>query len=308
MKQLLVLIFALVLCASTAHGLNVMLISDSGYEGGGILDADNKTVGDGGKYVDTALVAFLEGLGYTVDTSGMGGDYREPGKNSDYSANAWWEGLDGRLAAIQDADLVIVSRYADSGSYDSDRKAWNELGVALLMQNGHMARGQGNDLGLGTSTKWGWNNATNGKQSASETDMIITAGDHSFVEGFSSPVTLFNWSTGQAQAQVQNCLGEYPAGATVVGTYDGIPMLVDIPGGTDFDAHCGTADFYGVAGARRVYLGHWGYDGKATYSWDLDITGDYKTLFAQVVAQTIPEPATIALLGLGGLALLRRRR
>lgn len=304
MRRLLVLSMVLVLCAGPVHGLTVMLISDSGYEAGGITDADNKTVAGGGKYVDTALVSFLQGQGYTVDTSGMGGAYRETGKNTKgYTTNAWWQGLDGRLAAIQNADLVVVSRYADSGSYDADVIQWNTLAIPLLSQNGHMIRGTGQ---AGGSQKWGWNDWKNAAQTRTETDLTIVSA-HSFVDGFSSPITLFNWSTGQAQTAVQNPLGNYPAGATVIGNYDNTAMLVDIPAGTDLDALNKTTGIYGIAGERRVYLGHWGYDGSATRSWDLDITADYKALFAQVVAQTIPEPATIALLGLGGLALLRRR-
>jgi hypothetical protein len=310
MKRLLVLTTIMVFCVSTAHGLNIMLISDSGlWRTGSATPEIPDPETDKNKYVDTALVEFLEGLGYTVDTSGMAQAYREPGKykgtNPDYLAHSWMEGLDGRLAALQDADMVILSRFADSGSYDDDRKAWNELNVPILMQNGHMARGSGQ---AGGSTKWGWNDWKNAKQSVYETDMIITAADHPFVEGFSSPIVLFNWvTTGQCQNAAQNALGNYPAGSIVVGTYDNTAMLVDIPAGTDFDALNGTTDFYGVAGARRVYFGHWTYDGSSLYSWDMDITDDYKALFAQVVALTIPEPATIALLGFGGLALLRRR-
>lgn len=307
MKRLLALIMALAFCASAAQALDVMIISDSGLFRTGSAEPEFANADGDPKYMDTAMVEYLEGLGYTVDTSGMAGAYREPGKNEDYPDNGWWEGLDGRLAAVQSADLVIVSRYASSGCYDNERLNWNVLDVPLLMQNGHIARGEGHPT-LGGSSKWGWNNANNAAQSNAPTDMIITAADHPFVEGFSSPITLFDWSTGSAQNPVRNALGDFPAGATVVGTYDGVAMLVDIPAGTDFDAHCGTADKYGVAGARRAFLGHWTYDGSADWSWGMDVTDDYKALFAQVVAQTIPEPATIALLSLGGLALLRRRR
>jgi len=276
-----------------------MLVSDSGLWRTGSATPEFPNVDGEAKYNDTAMVEFLEDLGYTVDTSGMAGAYWD-------NTPVKWPDDPAKVAALNSADLIIMSRYGSSGRYDGDRMAWNELTVPILMQNGHLARGQGHPT-LGSSTKWGWNNATNGAQSNVPTDMIITEA-HPFVDAFTSPITLFDWSTGVAQNPVRNALGDFPAGAIVVGTYDDTAMLVDIPAGTDFDAHCGTTDFYGVAGGRRVYMGHWTYDGSGDWSWALDITDSYKALFAEVVAQTIPEPATIALLGLGGLALLRRRR
>ncbi|UCG59340.1 MAG: PEP-CTERM sorting domain-containing protein [Phycisphaerales bacterium] len=312
MRRLLVLSTLILLCASAAHALDIMVISDGGLKARDdtILIADPE---DGrNKYNDSALVWFLEDLGYNVDTRGMAQTYWSASKNNwkegeyglhdgvDLAANDWASGNDWRLQALLDADLVIMSRFMSSSVYNRDRdiQNWNELTVPVLCQNGHMAR----------SGKLGWTNANNAQQDVVPTDMEILDDTHPFVAGFTSPVTLFEWSTGLAQSAAQNALGDYPAGAVVIGTYDGAPVLVDIPAGTDFDAHNGTVDKYSVAGARRAYMGHWTYDGSADWSWGTDISADYQALFAQVVAETIPEPATIALLGLGGLALLRKRR
>ncbi|UCG46686.1 MAG: PEP-CTERM sorting domain-containing protein [Phycisphaerales bacterium] len=62
-------------------------------------------------------------------------------------------------------------------------------------------------------------------------------------------------------------------------------------------------------GARRGFFSHWGYDlDPALYDFGSFITDDYRAILAEVVTALIPEPATIALLGLGGLAILRKRR
>ena len=75
-------------------------------------------------------------------------------------------------------------------------------------------------------------------------------------------------------------------------------------------------DKYGIAGARRAFMAHWSYNkGLADTSgsdggppdWEDYITDDYKDILAGTIATMIPEPATLLLLGLGGL-LLRRRR
>jgi hypothetical protein len=165
-------------CPPAAGDYTIMLISDSGMERDGVLDADGYTKAQGGKYVDETLVIFLENLGYTVNTFGMGGRYRRQGKDQYGYTDDWWENLDDRYAPIHESCMVIVSKFASSGSYarnenpcdttpgyDSTTEAWNRLPVPLLSQNAHLIRGSGTTVpGLPKSTKWGWNDAGNGRQ------------------------------------------------------------------------------------------------------------------------------------------------
>ena len=134
---------------------------------------------------------------------------------------------------------------------------------------------------------------------------------------------VFDWSLaptpgeGPKGVYLPNSSGDVVAGGIVIAEYgEDRPFLIDYDAGTDFDAGNGTTDKYGVAGARRAFIGHWGYDdgtGGTNGSdggpsdWEDYLTDDYKDIFAGTVATMIPEPATLVLLGLGGI-LLRRRR
>jgi hypothetical protein len=75
--------------------------------------------------------------------------------------------------------------------------------------------------------------------------------------------------------------------------------LMDIHEGTLVLEGDDTAKIAGLIGAGHII----GYGGTGTVLYDYDTTNAGKTTVA-----AIPEPATICLLGLGGLALRRRRR
>lgn len=266
MKKLLELVMIMVFCVSMASGSTIMLISDSGYYeiGGGTVfpDADGED-----EYQDSTMVEFLEDLGYTVDISGMAGTYRETED---------WPNDPVKVAALNAADLIIVSRKTSSTYYDNDRKAWNELTVPILCQCGSMVRGGG---------KWGWCVGSIAQQSDTVMDMNIVMG-HPLVAGFSDPVTVF--SSIPAKAQNPKPDTTWDARSSIIGAYDGAWMLVDIPAGTDFLTLSGQTVYdYGVAGARRVYLGIYTYDNYDPTFWDDGLTDDYKDLFAQVVDQTM---------------------
>jgi len=252
---------------------------------------------------DASLVTWLEGLGYTVDTDGMNGNYKE-------GNSPWAAGNEAKLQRLLDADLVIVSRKTSSGSYDNDRAGWNTLATPLILMSGYLTRGA-------SQTKWYWANVDSGDAGKAVTDLVVEAGQtgHSWLAG----VTLdgadsfagFDWSPlaeAPKAVYLPNTGATWADGATVLATYDGRDILVDIPAGAEMI----NGD---IAGARRGFLGQWGYDlnidvgaGSRKAQFEDFLTDDYKTVLSNMIAEMVPEPGTIALLGFGGLAALLRRK
>ncbi|MCE5185947.1 MAG: hypothetical protein LLF76_07460 [Planctomycetaceae bacterium] len=277
MRKLLGLVMIMIFCADIASTATIIVISDSGYFPAGATQPEFNNVNNAAWFQDSAMVDYLKSLGYTVDTSGMGGHYRDV----PISGDTHWTVDSTKIAALNNADLIIMSRYAASGSYDGDRKAWNELTVPILSQSGQLCRG-----GATSNTYWGWCNGANTNTNLLEMPLLM---GHELVDGFGQSITLFSAIPSGRYVANPAAAATWDARTSIIGTLNNLPTLVDIPTGTDFDALCGRTDsFYGISGARRIYLGHWGYDAAtADYSWSMNLTETYKSLFAQVVVKAM---------------------
>jgi hypothetical protein len=247
---------------------------------------------------DDALVAFLEDLGYSVDTSGMGMAYQDN--------TSWWNDTD-KVNTINGVGLVLVSRRTNSGAYDANVQAWNGLANPLILMSGYLTR----------NTRWGFTSSGSGDADGTKTEIDWTAPVHPF-----TPHTVYDASGAPILGDLPKgpYLPNYGGGETVAGdilaTFDDRPWLVDIPAGTDLDAVNGLTG-KGVTGDNRVFIGAWGYDdntngtngpGGTPSEWGDYMTIEYKAILSETIRQKIPEPMTLSLLGLGGLALIRRKR
>ncbi len=95
--------------------------------------SDNKTP-TGGVAADQGWVDLLEANGHTVDLSFR----NQEGRTLDAT----------KIAALNAADLIIISRDTDSGNYDDgdEPTQWNSIETPIIMQVAHIAR----------SSRWLW--------------------------------------------------------------------------------------------------------------------------------------------------------
>ncbi len=153
-KKFICLVLLLAFCmVSSVQAANIIWIS-------GFFD-DN---GDGGPD-DQAWVDMLEARGYTVDYT--------PG----------WEDLDDdKIAALNAADLIIISRCSNSGDYDDDAteiSQWNSITTPILQSSTHLIR----------NSRWLWFNTTS-LPNLSDVVVDISAPSHPIFAGVSSPVQI----------------------------------------------------------------------------------------------------------------------
>jgi hypothetical protein len=238
----ILIVLAFVAIAGVAGAKTILVVSDQPASGGR----------------EDTLVAWLESLGYTVDTSGMDQNFREGG------TSPWGAGNEAKLAALNAADLIFVARHSSSGNYNDDRKGWNELETPLLM-NGNIALTRGETNG----ERWGWQP---GDDSGDDDDTFWVMTDGS------PNLEMWDWTGSPAYPLAPKDIGRFrdpgvdgPIGmpaTKIIALYSSSAgqtrgCWVEFPVGTDFDAgqFTPTTDKYGTTTAMRVFFTSVSYDG-----------------------------------------------
>ena len=288
MRKFLMFMLVVAIAAPALAYDDILLISDAYAPGDPTPDVEHE---------DDALVAFLQDIGYSVDTSGMGKAYQD-------NQNPFDDPV--KVNTLNGVGLVLVSRRTNSGAYDATSQKWNEVANPLILTGGYLTR----------NTRWGWTSSGSGNADNTETEIDWTAAVHPF-----TPHTVYDASGAPGGVipkgpYLPNVGVDITIAGDILASFDGRPWLIDIPKGTDLDAENGLSG-KGVTGDNRVMIGAWGYDdgtagtngpGGTPAEWGDYMTVEYKAILSETIRQKIPEPMTLSLLGLGGLALIRRKR
>ena len=233
-KKLIHICLAIGFCfASSIHAATIIWISD-GYDdnGDGVID-------------DQPWMDLLETNGYTVDASFR----NQEGRALD----------DDKIAALEAADLIIVSRNSNSGDYANNATEvtqWNSITTPLMLQAMHIIR----------NNRWLW--VDSGSTTNLDSPMMeIVASNHKIFAGVTSPVDVLDETLGQTSFIDTSNVGN---GELLAQTENGLLWIAEWETGVEF--YPGAGQFAGgprmmfVAGTQDVS----GTTGRGMYNLTLE--------------------------------------
>jgi hypothetical protein len=285
MKRSVISILALAFCLSSPVGaLTIEWINE-------YLD---EAPSDGIIPDDKGFIDLLTAQGFTVNV------------RSSSAEPVYWTTLDDtKVSYLNAADLVIVSRCLNSGGYATDATEyarWNGVTKPVLLMTGTLSR----------NNRWRWMNSSG---------TVETAGAALMLEAVVPSHPVF---TGVALTSNQvDILNET---VTIPGNNGNITLIntTDVGNGT-LIAKSVTATnyawivewnqgqyFYGaagqIAGGQRMLFSAGASTQTSGFGGQYNLTTEGEKMFINAVDYMIPEPTTMAMLGLGGLAIARIRR
>jgi len=233
---MLALAFCLTLPVNAA---NIIWVSD-GYDDNADGAAD-----------DLEWVSILEDKGYSVD----------------YQINAlgdgYWRTLDDdKIAALNAADLIIVSRNSNSGDYDDDDEIaqWNAITTPLILSSTHIVR----------SSRWNWVNSTT---ILNLTPAMILA-DGTEIPGIDENIGPGSFIDADA------------GNGVVLATGDGLPWIIEWEAGVEY--YDGAGEIAG--GPRMFFVAGTQETSPEIGRGEMNLTPEALEVFLDAVAKYAPPP------------------
>lgn len=275
MRSLLVAALVLVLVAGSTQAGVIMITTQDTWEGG---------TGRAGELPDDQFITWLQGMGHTVIKKTVTGVIGAAAFATELETN--------------NVDLVIIGPRNSSGNYSD--KGLNAIPVPMLAMLPHAIR----------PDRLNWPGAgAAGTDGQAWTDVDVTnveVAGHAWVAGLGTKFFDYTSTNGNGDTRW------YDAGNTA-GSGDVIARRsgdVDTLAIVSWDVGDILADNTTLTAPRAVFMGtNWARCGADwTSSFDTNYTADGKESLRRVISSIIPEPTTLALLGLGVVASLIRRK
>ena len=226
---------------------------------------------------DQGWIDLLTAQGYSVDVQ-----------------RNYWQTLDeDKIDTLNSADLVIVSRASNSGNYnDGDETSqWNSITAPMILSSTHLAE----------SNRWRWIDSTTLIDDMGAPLMDIVDGSHPIFANLL--IDVLDESVGSGNTTFLDTINV--GNGTLIATAAELDAAWIAEWQQGVEYYDGSGQYSG--GHRMFFVaGTQESDGMPQGAYNLTPQGE--VIFLSTVAYMIPEPATIALLGLGGLILLRRRK
>ena len=260
-KKLTFLALALLLCfAATVNAVTIIWVSDA-YDDNGDGEPD-----------DQPWIDLLEANGYTVEPSFR----NQEGRTLD----------DDKIAALNAADLIIVSRNSNSGDYASDATEvtqWNSVTTPLMLQAMHIVR----------NSRWLWLNTTS-LTNLSGSSISINETGHPIFAGVPDGVQILDGDVGPTTFPAVTDMGN----GTLLAQIDGEDATWIAEWETGVEFYAGAGQF---AGGPRLIFCAGTQEGDGVGRGEYNLTPDGEKMFLNAVRYMIggsklvkagkPEPA-----------------
>jgi len=201
------------------------------------------------------------------------------GYSVDYNGTYWRTLDDGKIAALNAAKLIIVSRNSNSGDYDDDDEIaqWNAITTPIINCSTHVVR----------SSRWKWFDSTT-ILSLTPAVMDVLVCDDPLCEGVPLQISGIDAAVGTS-----SFMDSGPGNGKVLATGDGLPWIVEWEAGVEFYDGAGE-----IAGGPRMFFVAGTQEDAATGvgRGEVNLTPGALAIFLNAVAKMIP-PSDITVPG-----------